>query len=102
MLKLKKFRKFIIGFETIINKHRLTSYEKFTYLKEQLRMNPRILLYSFNAEQPNENAKDLLKQAFDDRPLHIVAEPWLRVNRPLVRESMDVPLNSYSADFLVN
>ena len=58
--KDESFRKFIIGFESIINKHRLTSYEKCIYLKDQLSMNPRTLLDSFNAEQqPYENAKDL-------------------------------------------
>ena len=84
--KNESFRKFIIGFESITNKHRLKSFEKGLYLKEQLSMSPRTLLGSFNTEQePYENAKDLLKQAFDHRPLHDVAKPSLHVNRPLVQ-----------------
>ena len=61
------FRKFISGFEAVINKHRLTSYEKFIYLRRQLDKGPKVLVDSLDVDQQlYETAKDLLSEAFDD------------------------------------
>ena len=63
----ESFRKFITGFEAIINKYRLTSYEKYVYLRGQLNKGPKVLVDSLDIEhQLYDTAKELLSQAFDD------------------------------------
>ena len=65
--------KFLRGFEAIISKHRLSSYEKFVHLQKQLSGGPKVLIDSLEIDQHSyENAKDLLTQAFDstDRSKH--------------------------------
>ena len=66
-LKDESFRKFIISFESIVDKHNLTSYEKFYYLKSQLSKGPRTLIDSLDvSRQLYEVAKELLIKAFDN------------------------------------
>ena len=101
--KKESFHKFIAEFESILNKHALSSYEKFVYLKEQLGMDPRTLLESFNAErQPYENAKDLLEQAFGDNQIHSEAKFSLYANRPLFQPGIGTPSQSRGTDLPVN
>ena len=65
--KNESFRKFIISFESIVDKHEISSYVKFCYLRDQLSKGPRVLLDSLDVtEQLYEVAKDLLKKAFDN------------------------------------
>ena len=63
--KNENFEKFIYSFESIIDKHQLTPYEKFIYLKNQLDKSPKILVESLEADcQTFDNAKELLTKAF--------------------------------------
>ena len=56
---------FINNLELILNKHRLSDYEKFLYLRSQVSGSPRIIIDSLDVcEQKFSNAKDLLKEAF--------------------------------------
>ena len=56
---------FISSFEGVINKHNLSTYEKFVYLKRQLSGEPLILISSLEeSKQSYENGTDLLKKAF--------------------------------------
>ena len=65
--KNESYRKFINQFESIVNKHRLNSYEKFVYLRGQLDGGPKSLVDSLdNENQRYEAATELLSQAFDD------------------------------------
>ena len=58
--------KFLNSFESIVNKNRLSSYEKFVYLQKQLSGGPKVLIDSLDvAEQSYEKAKELLQTAFD-------------------------------------
>ena len=62
----ENLKKFLRSFESIVNKHNLTSYEKFIYLKNQLAGGPRTLVDSLDVEKQNyETAKQLLEKAFD-------------------------------------
>ena len=57
--------KFFHNLESIINKHALSSYEKFVYLRNQLSNSPRVLIDSLDIqEQSYEKAKELLTKAF--------------------------------------
>ena len=59
---LNKFKR---SFESIILKHKLTSYENFIYLKNQLHGGPRTLVDSLDVEsQSYEKAMELLEDAF--------------------------------------
>ena len=65
--KGESLHKFIRSFEAIVDKHSLTSYEKFIYLRNQLSDGPRILIDSIDVEQQSyEVAKELLNKAFDN------------------------------------
>ena len=64
--KGENFQKFIRGFEAIINKHKITDYEKFVYLSKQLSGSPKILVNSLDVDQQRYDcAKELLIKAFD-------------------------------------
>ena len=57
--------KFFHSFEGIIDKHSLSSYEKFVYLRNQLSKSPRVLIDSLDVkEQCYVKAKELLQKAF--------------------------------------
>ena len=57
--------KFFYDFESIVNKHTLSPYEKFVYLREQLDKSPRILVDSLNkTRQSYDHAKEILQKAF--------------------------------------
>ena len=63
--KSDNLEKFLYAFESIIDKHGLSEYEKFVYLKGQLKCGPLALINSLNAtEQTYAMAKDLLTKAF--------------------------------------
>jgi hypothetical protein len=63
--KGESLEKFFYGFESIINKHTLTTYEKYVYLKNQLSKAPRVIADSLDTgEQCYELAKELLTKAF--------------------------------------
>ena len=65
--KGENLRHFFVSFESIINKHHLSSYEKYIYLCKQLFDAPKILVDSLDIENRlYENAKELLEQAFDN------------------------------------
>ena len=65
--KGESLHKFIRSFEAIVDKHSLTSYEKFIYLRNQLSDGPRILIESLDVDQQSyETAKELLNKAFDN------------------------------------
>ena len=62
----ENLNKFFRSFEAIVDKHRLASYEKFVYLREQLSEAPKILIDSLDVNnQSYEKAKALLLEAFD-------------------------------------
>ena len=62
----ENLKKFLRSFESIVNKHNLTSYEKYIYLRNQLAGGPRTLVDSLDVEKQNyESAKQLLEKAFD-------------------------------------
>ena len=62
----ENLNKFFRSFEAIVDKHRLASYEKFVYLREQLSEAPKILIDSLDVNnQSYEKAKALLIEAFD-------------------------------------
>lgn len=64
--KGENLQKFLKEFESTISTHNLTSYVKFTYLKDQLGGAPRMMINSLSVtEQLYETAKDLLIQSFD-------------------------------------
>ena len=64
-LEGESLEKFFHSFESIICKHRISSYEKFVYLKGQLDGSPRDLLNSLDVgDQSYEAGKDLLEKAF--------------------------------------
>ena len=64
--KEQSFRKFIRSFENLIEKHNISSYEKFILLRKQLSGGPRTLIDSLDVEeQCFETAKQLLEKAFD-------------------------------------
>lgn len=63
--KFQSLEKFFYNFESIVNKHNISSYEKFVYLRNQLSKSPRVLVDSLDIqEQSYENAKELLEKAF--------------------------------------
>lgn len=63
--KKESLEKFIYSFESIIDKHVLSSYEKFIYLKNQLRGSPKVLIDSMSTDEQNyDTAKQLLVEAF--------------------------------------
>ena len=65
--KGENLRNFFLSFESIIDKHRLSSFEKYVYLSKQLSNAPKILVDSLDIENKlYENAKELLEQAFDN------------------------------------
>ena len=56
---------FLTSFESVISTYRLSSYEKFVFLKKQLRNEPLVLIQSLElANQSYESAVDLLSRAF--------------------------------------
>ena len=56
---------FFHAFEAILNKHNLSDYEKFVYLKSQVSKSPKALINSLSAsEQSYQAAKKLLEDAF--------------------------------------
>ena len=60
--------KFFRSFEAIVGKHNLSDYEKFIYLKNQLRNAPLILVESLDVDQQSyQTAKNLLNEAFDSK-----------------------------------
>jgi hypothetical protein len=63
--KEESLEKFLHNFESIINKHVLSRYEKFIYLKNQLSGAPRTLVDSLDiSKQSYDCAKDILCKAF--------------------------------------
>ena len=63
--KVQDLTKFFKEFESIINKHNISSYEKFIHLKDCLDSSPRILIEGLDTTQQNyEEAKQLLQKAF--------------------------------------
>ena len=57
--------RFLYSFESINDKHSLSPYEKFVYLRGQLRGAPRILIDSLDSsEQSYDSAVELLTEAF--------------------------------------
>lgn len=63
--KGESLEKFLYSFESIISKQNLSFYEKFVYLKGQLRRAPRTLIESLdNCDQTYDKAKRLLTEAF--------------------------------------
>ena len=63
--KKDSLERFLYSFESIVDKHVLSSYEKFIYLKGQLRGSPRTLVESLSTNEQNyDKAKDLLTEAF--------------------------------------
>ena len=61
----ESLEKFIRLFESIIDKHKLTSQEKFMYLRKQLSNGPRVLINALDIDnQLYEHAIKLLKRAF--------------------------------------
>lgn len=64
-MKGESLEKFFHNFENIINKHGLSSFEKFVYLKNQLYGPPKSLVDSLDVASRNyEEAKSLLTKAF--------------------------------------
>ena len=58
---------FFVKFESIVSQHRLSSYEKFMYLKRQLKNEPLLMIDSLDASSQNyESAKELLSDAFEN------------------------------------
>ena len=67
-LKEENLTKFLLSFESIIQKHNLSPYEKFIYLKNQLSGGPLALINSLEAtRQQYDEAKTLLQEAFDSK-----------------------------------
>ena len=65
---VEEFEKFIATFEAIINKHGLSGYEKYVYLKKQLTGSPKVLIESLPLnELTYESAKKLLTDAYCDK-----------------------------------
>ena len=63
--KSESLERFFHAFESIIDKHSLSQYEKYLYLKGQLRKGPKSLVSSLEpAEQTYESSKELLTKAF--------------------------------------
>ena len=64
--KDENLRTFLIAFESIIDKYTLTDFEKFTYLKGQLKGGPLALINSLDVnKQQYANGKKLLEEAFE-------------------------------------
>ena len=64
--KGENLSKFLKTFEAIVEKHKLSSFEKFVHLQKQLSNAPKILVDSLDVDQHSfEIAKELLKEAFD-------------------------------------
>ena len=65
--KGENLKTFIRSFESIIDKHNLTSYEKYVYLRKQLSNAPLVLVDSLDVDERSyERAVELLQQAFDN------------------------------------
>lgn len=63
--KNESLEKFFYSLESMIDKHPLSSYERFAYLLGQVRKSPKVLLESLDIEeQTYDDAKQLLQQAF--------------------------------------
>ena len=63
--KTDNLEKFLHAFESIIEKHHLSDYEKFVYLRGQVKKGPHALLNSLDAkDQTYTGAKKLLTDAF--------------------------------------
>ena len=61
------FRNFIRSFESVIDKHKLSDYERFVYMKNQLTGGPLALVNSIDVSQQQYTvAKKLLEDAFDN------------------------------------
>lgn len=61
----ESLEKFLYSFESIVSKHKLSSYEKYVYLRGQLTKTPRVLIDSLDIQEQNyEKAKELLIDAF--------------------------------------
>jgi len=64
-LKNESYEQFVYAFESIMDKHRLSDYEKFVYLKGQLRNEPYELICSLeHNEQTYDCARELLGEAY--------------------------------------
>ena len=64
----ESLEKFFYNFESIIDKHRLSSYEKFLYLRGTLSRSPKTLIDSLNVNEQNyDRAKELLTEAFGSK-----------------------------------
>ena len=56
---------FLKSFESVIDKYKLSSYEKFIYLQKQLKKEPLVLIKSLEVRNPSyEEAKELLSKVF--------------------------------------
>jgi hypothetical protein len=74
----QSLEKFFYAFESIVDKHKLTSYERFVYLRGQLSKSPRALVESLSTnEQSYEQAKELLMQAFGS----IITQKFETINK---------------------
>ena len=63
--KSECLEQFFHAFESILDKHNLSDYEKFVYLKSHVSKSPRALINSLSAtEQSYQSAKKLLEDAF--------------------------------------
>ena len=87
-----EYERFIASLEAIINKHRLSSYEKYVYLKKQLTGSPRVLIESLPLNDLTyESAKKLLSDAFCNK-----AVQQYRVIEKLVNLKLTKDGDSYS------
>ena len=68
--KPEKFRRFIDSFDSILNKFNLTSFEKYSYLSQQLTGTAKDIITALPDENLSyEGAKALLESAFADKTL---------------------------------
>ena len=79
-------QKFFRSFEAMIDKHKLTGFEKYMFLRKQLSDAPKNLIESLDIDQQSYvNAKQLLLQAFDSTEqskfeiIKMLAELQLRI-----------------------
>ena len=79
-------QKFFRSFEAMIDKHKLTGFEKYMFLRKQLSDAPKNLIESLDVDQQSYvNAKQLLLQAFDSTEqskfeiIKMLAELQLRI-----------------------
>ena len=83
--KGENFQKFINGFEAIIDKHNLSDYEKFVFLRKQLSGGAKILVDTLDFdEQKYVSAKEILTTAFDSNlrsKFYIISE-LSKINLP--------------------